>query len=123
MWRVTRSLPSATSGRIRCAIAPYASDPPCEAGFTVTLRCPRAARASKGDGRCTSMSRQGVTFSLTFCRYLCYQMQRISLNGRDVAGDNRTMERVRFLWAGLVIPFSGGLGIEFPRRFPLMSSD
>jgi hypothetical protein len=36
---------------------------------------------------------------------------RISLDRRDVAGDSRTMERVRFLRAGLVTPFSGGSGI------------
>jgi hypothetical protein len=30
---------------------------------------------------------------------------------RDVTGDGRLMERVRFLRAGLVTPFSGGPGI------------
>jgi hypothetical protein len=31
---------------------------------------------------------------------------------RDVAGDSRTMERVRFLRAGFVTPLPGGLGID-----------
>ena len=93
MWRVTPELAigPATSGLTRWAKPALCPGPALRSGFTVTLRCPRAARA-KGDGRCTSaasfearwrshlrMTMRCVTFSLTWRRYLCYQMPRISL--------------------------------------------
>jgi hypothetical protein len=40
-------------------------------------------------------------------------LQQVNLaHRRDVTGDGRLTERVRFLRAGLVTPLPGGLGIE-----------
>jgi hypothetical protein len=52
-----------------------------------------------------------VTFSLTWRRYLRYQMLRILLNRGTSTGGGRLVERVRFLRAGFVTQPSGGPGI------------
>jgi hypothetical protein len=50
-----------------------------------------------------------VTFSLTSVPV--YVTGTMPVRSRDVTGDGRLMERVRFLRAGLVTPFLGGSGI------------
>jgi hypothetical protein len=67
----------------------------------------RLAAARTSGRRCTL-----VTFSLTLVPV--YVTGTMSAHPRDVTGDGRLTERVRFLRAGLVTPFSGGLGIAFP---------
>ncbi len=51
-----------------------------------------------------------VTFSLTFVPVSVTDGE--SPSSRDVTGDGRLMERVRFLRAGLVTPLPGGPGID-----------
>ena len=80
------------------------------------------AAANQRDGPCTSaasfearcrshlrMTVYVVTFPLTFVPV--YVTGTMPARLRDVTGDGRLMERVRFLRAGLVTPSSGGSGI------------
>jgi len=63
----------------------------------------RLAAARTSGRRCTL-----VTFSLTLVPV--YVTGTMPARSRDVTGDGRLTERVRFLRAGLVTPFSGGFG-------------
>ena len=111
--------PALRAGPVRLN-PPYVPDTPCKAGITVTLRCPRAARASKGDrphpSRLAALAPQDDDaarhiFIDVASLFVLPNAPNFSLNRGTSTGGGRLVERVRFLRAGFVTQPPGGPGI------------